>query len=210
MSARVSPRDSGALAAMVGPVTESREARLRRHSGGLRSCPRCRWYGFGHRWIATYGSTNNFSRGTVVWISERPARWGGAWALGCSFCADMLFRTRSDSTPRCQHRLASRWARYEVRAMALQAEHVAQHSRYEVHRVSTAAFFRPDEPLRLLLQASSDDDRLLAGAVPQPSDWLRAWSAARNPQSWQAAAREATCIKFGHALCNRGQSNRWH
>ena len=50
VSALVSPRgSSGALEALVGPITESREAHLRRHSGGLRSCPRCRWYLFGHR-----------------------------------------------------------------------------------------------------------------------------------------------------------------
>ena len=50
-------------------------------------------------------------------------------------------------------------------------------------------FFRPDKPVSLRLQDTLADDSLLAKSVPQPEDWLRAWRAARTPQSWQAAAQ---------------------
>ena len=55
-------------------------------------------------------------------------------------------------------------------------------------RVAVLAWLRPDAPVELRLQASLIDDRLLAGSVPQPEDWIRAWRAARTPKSWQAAA----------------------
>ena len=53
--------------------------------------------------------------------------------------------------------------------------------------MAVIAFLQPNEAPRLALQATLSDDRLLAGSVPQPPDWLRAWRAARTPQSWQAA-----------------------
>ncbi len=65
-----------------------------------------------------------------------------------------------------------------------------------MHRVAVNAWLRPDEPMKLALQASLEDDRLLAGAVPQPADWLRAWSAARIPQSWESAAKTAHTEHF--------------
>ena len=51
-----SPDGKARLAELVGPATESREAHLARHGGkGVRSCPRCRWYLHGHRWMPSYG-----------------------------------------------------------------------------------------------------------------------------------------------------------
>ena len=152
--------------------------------------------GLVYRWIATYGSTTNCCqpshRDKLVWTSEGPIRWGGAWA-------DM-WRSSSESSTRCQHRLAWRWARCEVRPMVLQAEPAAQHARYEVHRISTVVFLRTDAPARPVLQVSSNDDRLLDGAVPQPHDALRAWTATRNPQSWQGVVREAYGGHWTHAM----------
>jgi hypothetical protein len=92
--------------------------------------------------------------------------------------------------------------------MVLQAELVAQNARYDGRRVLTVA--RPDEPVRLVLQICSMMIGYLLARVPQHYDGLRAWRATRNPQSWQAAAREATVESFRHALCNHGQSNRCH
>ena len=129
----------------------------------------------------------------VVWLAERPVRWGGTWGLGCKLCADSVARVAVDgvgSSPAGakSRRLGTAWARFEVRAASLQAEHIRQHQEYDVHRVATLAWLRPDSPVTLSLQADLSDDRLLAGSVPQPCDWLRAWRAARTPQSWQAAA----------------------
>ena len=53
--------------------------------------------------------------------------------------------------------------------------------------MAVISFLEQKKAPRLALQATLCDDRLLAGSVPQPPDWLRAWRAARTPQSWQAA-----------------------
>ena len=85
----------------IGPVTETREENLRRHGGGLRSCPRCKWYRFSSCWLSTYGSRVRAiagARGRVCWVQERPARWGGAWALGCPFCAHRADRVSAQGS----------------------------------------------------------------------------------------------------------------
>ena len=107
-----------------------------------------------------------------------------------TFCADAVARMEGgDSAGQvCARRLRMTWARFEVRAASLQAEHISQHRFYDSHRVAVLAWLRPDAPVELRLQASLSDDRLLAGSVPQPEDWIRAWRAARTPKSWQAAA----------------------
>ena len=216
-SARRTQSADGAtsLAQVVGPVTESREAHLQRHGGGLRSCPRCRWYLHGHRWMGSYGVGAGSSsggggvgpRGRVVWIAERPARWGGSWALGCVFCADASVRAKLDSPARTSvakhRRLGSRWARYEVCPATLQAEHIKQHCHYDLHKIAERAYYRPDEPVTLAMQTSAEDDCLLRGAVPQPPDWLRAWHAARTPQSWKAAAEAGKTEHFIHQIRQR-------
>ena len=90
----------------------------------------------------------------------------------------------------------------------LQAEHIKQHAQYDLHKVAERAYYRPDEPVRLALQASDGDDRLLAGAVPQPEDWLRAWHAARTPQSWKTAAEAVEVEQYIHQIRMRPGSVR--
>ena len=77
------------IADLVGPASETREAHLLRHGGGQLTCPRCRYYVHGTAWTATYGScmAPTGPRRRIVWLAERPARQGDAWALGCVFCA---------------------------------------------------------------------------------------------------------------------------
>ena len=203
--------DASAVAELVGPASETREAHMSRHDGGLKSCPRCKWYALGLTWASTYGSfecTAAGPRGRTVWLSERPRVWGGTWGLGCSLCADAAARravgvaadasvsSRGEvgSAPRRQ--VSCKWTRYEVRASFLQAEHVKQHVLYDCHKVAVQAFLRPGELVTHWLQRDSADDSLLSGAVPQPPDWLRAWSAARELDSWSAAARIARTEHF--------------
>ncbi len=186
---------------LVGPVTETKADHLQRHGGGLRSCPRCRWYVHGEKWARTHGRIRDLRAGPrdFTWLSERPERWGGAWAVGCAICAASVARVEpnaqagsssaSKGPEQTLRRLGSRWARYDVRARALQAEHVRQHKDYDLHKIATQAWLTPDEPVSLRLQASLEDDQLLAGSVPQVEDWLRSWRAASTPQSWAAAAQ---------------------
>ena len=183
-----------AMGEMLGPVTETKDDHLARHGGGLRSCPRCRYYKRSAQWSRQVAETTRAGPRNLVWLAERPVRWGGTWGLGCKICADSVARVAVDGAGTCRtagaqrRRLGTAWARFEVRAKSLQAEHIRQHQDYDVHRVAVLSYLRPDAPVALALQADLSDDRLLAGSVPQPCDWLRAWRAARTPQSWRAAS----------------------
>ncbi len=191
--------------ALLGPATETKAEHQKRHGvPGLQSCARCRWYAMGDRWSKTVGA---FSGPSVpqkrCWIAERPARWGGTWGLGCSLCSLSLNRSRTEDqggvsrvTAEPARRQSTKWARYEVRPAVLQAETFAQHRASDIHKVALHGWMYPDEPVKLKLQASDSDDRLLSGAVPQVEDWLRAWRAARAPQSWQVAAEKARTEHF--------------
>ena len=204
----------------MGSVTESSEDHLARHGGGLRTCPRCRWHKRGADWVCSYGKFlcqhSRGSRENVVWLAERPARFGGEWALGCTICSWFAQRAWSEqrgsegscgsSTSQLQRgtasmcRLGSRFARFEVRAECLQAEHFKQHAETSVHRRAVIAWQNPDAPLRFAAQATLGDELLLSGAVPQPVDWLRSWRACITPQSWQAASRHLETEHYVHML----------
>ena len=187
---------------IVGSVDESREAHLKRCQQP--GCPRCRWYQIGHRWQATYGSLEVEAgpRGKIIWLSERPAKWKGAWALGCNLCAEALARRQVLGDTAGTHkskgigerrtgRTNCTWARYEVRPSYLQAEHVKQHACSDCHKFAVQAFLRPDAPVRLTLQRDHTDDQLLHGAVPQLQDWVRVWRWAREGDSWASAERHS-------------------
>ena len=204
------------LRALVGLVTESREAHLKRHGGFLRRCPRCRFYKFGGSWIASYGSLSHplQPRTKTVWLQERPARWGGTWALGCYICADFVLRKQtaekpdgppSASTPaRGKHkRFCSAWTKYEAVSWNLQSEQVRQHKDTDAHKIGADNFVRPDAPVHIMLQATFEDDKLLAGAVPQPADWLRAWRLTQDPSSWESAAHAAETEHFIASIRSR-------
>jgi len=197
-----------ALDALVGPCSETREEHLKRHDGGRKTCPRCRYYLFGGTWTATYGSfamkPGGSTRGRSIWLDERPARWGGAWRLGCSLCSAFeLKRPRDASTlaggeplakrkrGTCGLRGGTKFARYDICHHNMGASHVREHALSDTHRLAVAAHLMPDQPVRMLLQSDMDDDRLLSGAVPQPADWLRAWRVCMNPVSWTQAAEQA-------------------
>lgn len=188
------------MRALVGLISETKEAHLRRHGGGLRACPRCHFYRNEQAWRTAFGNLGESARAgprAVCWLSERPARWGGTWGLGCRMCADSAARASClGVVGSARRRLGSAWARYEARPLSLQSEHLRQHCECDAHRVAVLAWLRPDAPPNMELQRTLDDDRLLAGAVPQPPDWLRAWNASRTPQSWQAAAQAVATEHF--------------
>ena len=187
---------------LVGPVTETREAHLRRHGGGRRTCPRCTYYLHGAAWTATYGSCEapTGPRRRVVWLAERPARQGEAWALGCVFCASHECRSAGASTPSERRGPSTRrrggFGAYRVRYRSLQAENISYHAKSLAHKFAQTTWFWPDEPVCITLQATLDDDRLLSGNVPQPQDWLRAWRICRDPRSWQAAEHDDVTSNF--------------
>ena len=144
-----------------------------------------------------YGSVLDprFAKRRVSWVSERPASYGGSWRLGCVFCASALQRFASSTAASRGHRW-SKWALYEALPKDLHSEHVRNHANTEEHKLSVAAYFRPDVPIALASPASSADDELLKGAVPQPADWVRAWSRVSTPTSWAALSKASATDAF--------------
>ena len=123
--------------------------------------------------------------------------------MGCALCGHTLTRKDGEGDESSRDiagpgvkRLCTKWARFEVRPAALQSEHLVAHRASDVHKVALQAWTYPDEPVHLKLQACLSDDRLLSGSVPQVEDWIRAWRAARTPQSWQAAAEKEQTEHF--------------
>ena len=92
--------------------------------------------------------------------------------------------------------------------MHLQAEHVKQHACTDNHKLAEQAWLRPDEPVCLGLQASYSDDCLLAGAVPQPADWLRSWRCTREGDSWASAERHGQTEQWIDQLRASGAKRR--
>ena len=166
----------------LGLASETKAEHLARHEGGRpETCARCRYYQRGGTWTRAYGFVAESSLAgpcrRVAWLAERPVRWGGTWALGCTMCADLLSRQTFGESDKKSRRARQRtvWARFEVRPATLQAEHIRQHQNYDLHRLAVQAWLRPDAPLRLSLTAALGDDALLAKHVPQPEDWLLRW-----------------------------------
>ena len=156
-----------------------------------------------------YGSFGHDARGRrerVVWFSERPARLGGEWAVGCLICAAMLWRLSSEpgaGAKSARKVLSTRMGRFEVRSLnSMQASVIAQHANATCHKKAVAMWLQPGDPVRIALQSTPEDDALLRGGVPQPVDWLRTWRALRTPASFEAAAAAA---ETEHFICSMRQ-----
>ena len=174
------------LASTVGPCTETR-AEHPAEAAWWSAQDMPEYYTFGDAWTATYGCFVAQGRGRTVWLDERPARWGGQWALGCSACAHFERQRASTSSeqrastpcaktpvPRRQSRGVrgcTKFARYEACHASMAASHARDHAQSKIHKLAVAAHLQPDRPARILRQTTGDDERLLAGSVPQPADW---------------------------------------
>ena len=71
----------------------------------------------------------------------------------------------------------------------MQACAIRQHQESTVHRVATSLYLSPDRPVSELLPYDLKDQDLFRGNVPQPADWLRAWSACKRVTSFRSAAQ---------------------
>ena len=100
------------------------------------------------------------------------------------------------------------WTRFEVRCKHLMSESVRKHMRSEEHKRAVAYYAAPHAPVRVRLQSTEDDEQLLAGSVPQPCDWLRAWQCCKNPTSWHAAAGRAGTEHFISQIRERPVQSR--
>ena len=60
---------------------------------------------------------------SVEWLCERPAGLGGAWAIGCRFCGNLLtvFASQHGKSARFRtngQRVNTKWARCDVRSLS--------------------------------------------------------------------------------------------
>ena len=149
------------------------------------------------KWSNTIGAYR-FASGSrievVKWLVERPVRFEGQFAMGCSVCASLVARLRESGAP-CgdRRRYSTKWGRFEISSVkSMQAESIKLHSASDVHRIAMRCFLSPDAPVVRSLP-EPDDDALLRGHVPQPEHWVRVWSCVRSPTSYKAAEqRQAT------------------
>ena len=113
----------------------------------MNTCPRCRYY----EWRLVWPGMTRAS----VWLQERPAHLGGAWALGCRCCAahDRMPLGKQHGTQ------GTLWGASRV---ALQPASAKRHEESELHtnaRANLLSVWRIicDDP-RLLCAADRDDD----------------------------------------------------
>ena len=210
------------LCAVVGAVEESDCAHRRRHPTRVKDCARCAYLEVGPQLRQMHGSYKhevNGRRARTIWLASRSQRLGGAWALGCIFCAfaaqrraDISRRREEDDgtlgstgLPRrkCRGRRGplanTKWARFEIRALSQMAfRGVRQHAETLQHRRAARAYFMPDRAETVLLpgQDSAADEDLFHRGVPQVADWLRCWRACQTPASFRAAEQNGITENF--------------
>ena len=95
---------AGPVEEPVGAATETHAEHRRRHPALVPGCSRCVYTQLRGSLCSTYGSHRHEVAGKVVktvWLSERPAKLGGRWGIGCVFCA-----TLAEKRPRRKRRLS--------------------------------------------------------------------------------------------------------
>ena len=133
------------------------------------------------RWVAT------------VWLAERPSHYSGKWGVGCCLCANLLANLSRVTAPNARSKLrrySTKWARYEISSAAsMQAAAVWKHATQAIHKRAASFFTMASLPTSSHWIPSEDDDKLLSGFVPQPSDWLHSWRYAISPISFNKSAK---------------------
>lgn len=143
-------------------------------------------------WALGVGSVMLSDKERVTWLGERLQP---SWGMGCSICASFCLRMttgRPGVVKKVRRSFSTKWARFQVTsAKSVQVCCLRKHSLSEVHIAAVNALRMPDDLLVCKIAAASDT-RLLSGAVPQPEDWLHAWSATKRGLS----NRDASALNF--------------
>ena len=212
---------------LVGPADETEFAHSQRHPKFVSGCGRC---AFLKALMAGHGSYKHEVHGRTArttWLTQRPPRLGGAWGVGCIFCAHYAQRCADRLTdaqevgtlgssglpPRCgvgrRGPLANtKWARYEIRAanqMAVRG--IRQHAETLMHRRAARAYFLP-ELADTVISGGAADDELFRRGVPQVADWLRCWRACLTPVSFHAAAANGVTENFIQGARDKAATSR--
>lgn len=182
---------------------ESAAQHRRRHPKVVAGCARCLYIASKSSWECSYGSYRSLKSGKTtltVWLAERPAHLGQAWALGCVFCATAAQKARPKATKgRGQGFRACVWSKFEVRGIgAIGLRGIRQHATTECHRQAARLFFAPPEAKVIAGDVLPEDRALFRGGVPQTADYLQAWRACRSPVSFNNAEALGVTTNFIH------------
>ena len=203
---RVDTGETRGIEDAVGRVDETVADHRERHPTLVSDCARCQWLQWGDLWRKKQGTSfvENCGRAErIEWIAERPARRGGLWGLGCSVCAHAANKLSQETGLRargCLARVASKWARFEIRPASLQASHLVQHAGWQSHKLALEIYLAVDTPVREVIMDAAvlSEQDLLKGSVPQPADWLRAWRYMKEGTSFREASRACTPESYIH------------
>ena len=140
--------------------------------GGKKACARCRWVHFKRTWQKALAVEVGGER--LCPIIERPAAWGGPWAIGCSICA--------------QAGRAGAYAKLEVRTLkATQIANLKNHCEGDPHVKALKAIQKCDPDV-----VPAEDEVAL-------SDW-----GPDIPGAPCGATFVHAYTTFKHAVSNRG------
>ena len=193
------------LPEVLGPASETSAKHSARHRDGRlsKACARCIWLQHKAKWQSQLGwfltrpdtceeSGKRKRRQStplrVRWLSERSPTIGGTWGLGCVICRFALDRvTREGRLPKnVRQKFSTKWARFEINTPScMQTSAFLQHTETAVHRQALRLWRCADTPVAEMLIDKRDLD-LMKGRVPEPGDWLLAWRAVMNPQSFRS------------------------
>ena len=178
------------------------------------SCAQCLFKKNKRQWVAGHGSMRTKKNGAIVlqaWLQERLKP---TWALGCAACAQLLARAnmaQESSVRHIRRRFSTKWARFEITALSqMQSCAFANHAGTDIHKLAVQALQKPDLPLVSLLPEREEDKALLAGSVPQPEDFLKAWRCVKSPVSFLKASMHSHTDFFitGHKRVGEGVERR--
>ena len=148
------------LSASAGAAAGVGEHPHRRvHPSFKTGCAVCQYLKLRKGWERTGVSSTTIGQGTrLVWLREKPARWGGrpAWALGCLVCHNLCKKLEEGigGVGSRGRRCSTKWARFEVQGFAsMQASALQLHSRSAVHKMAVQVWLRPDD-VELVLRAT--------------------------------------------------------
>ena len=208
---------------IVGLADETTKQHLKRHPKFNPSCGRCVYNARRDSMEHGDGSHKHYDRGNLlrtVWLGQRPLRMGGAWGLGCKFCA--AFRDRCEDERDAARRegrtlpkrrtgpadARTKWGRFEVRnPEQIAVRGLRQHALTDQHRRAIRAHFAPDA-LQTYRTTTTEDEQLFKGGVPQVADWLRAWRLCKTPQSFLAGEASGQTETFIYRSRVQGASRK--
>ena len=137
-------------------------------------------------WSMSAGSHLTPDGKRVIWLGDRKGA-AETWGVGCSLCAAFMVRMNQEAG-HCRRSFSTKWARYAINGLtSMQSCTIRKHSLSSFHVAAWKAFQMPAS-LSVEFAADPSDVRLLAGAVPQPDDWLHAFRAFRQCTSSRGAS----------------------